>query len=182
MEIYKPESVSLTPIERPDEFIPIVEILERPATASFLRECDLLKKMRSNDIGTDSTRHIHIKKLIDIGYVTKDDNSQFQPTELGDTLVKAYTDVGLGELFNPKLHQSMVNASKSALKLMLKHMKNFLQVAMQNKDRFIKCFEILFDRRGQACAEIFLLPGIEYGSYKNKEWKVQHWLRIVHKS
>ncbi|KAJ0804511.1 putative DNA topoisomerase [Helianthus annuus] len=77
METYKPESVSLTPIERPDEFVPIVEILERPATASFLRESDLLKKMHSNDIGTDSTQHIHIKKLINIGYVTKDDNSQF---------------------------------------------------------------------------------------------------------
>ncbi|MFS7890202.1 putative DNA topoisomerase [Helianthus anomalus] len=72
--------------------------------------------MHNNDIGTDSTWHIHIKKLIDIGYVTKDGNSQFQPTELGDTLVKAYTNIGLGELFNPKLHQSTVNASKSDLK------------------------------------------------------------------
>ncbi|KAJ0461037.1 putative DNA topoisomerase [Helianthus annuus] len=54
--------------------------------------------MYNNDIETDSTRHIHIKRLIDIGYVTKDGNSQFQPTELGDTLVKAYTDVGLAVL------------------------------------------------------------------------------------
>ncbi|KAM0004151.1 putative DNA topoisomerase [Helianthus debilis subsp. tardiflorus] len=95
MEIYKPELVSLTPIEMPDEFVTIVEILERPATTSFLRESDLLKKMYNNDIGTDSTRHIHIKKLIDIGYVTKDGNTQFQPTELCDTSVNAYTDVGL---------------------------------------------------------------------------------------
>uniref|UniRef100_A0A453IUE6 DNA topoisomerase n=2 Tax=Aegilops tauschii subsp. strangulata TaxID=200361 RepID=A0A453IUE6_AEGTS len=63
-------------------------------------------------IGTDATMHEHIKKLLDRCYATKDANSRFSPTNLGEALVMGYDEMGY-ELWKPYLRAMMEADMKS---------------------------------------------------------------------
>ncbi|GMP26629.1 hypothetical protein CsSME_00002997 [Camellia sinensis var. sinensis] len=78
------------------QFIPTTLTLDSGVTRppSLLSEADLLNCMDKAGIGTDATMHDHIKKLLDRFYATKDSNTRFSPTNLGEALVMGYDDMG----------------------------------------------------------------------------------------
>ncbi|XP_047149813.1 DNA topoisomerase 3-alpha-like, partial [Vigna umbellata] len=78
------------------QFIPSTFILDSGVTRPppLLSEADLLSCMDKEGIGTDATMHDHIKKLLDRFYATKDANTRFTPTNLGEALVMGYDDMG----------------------------------------------------------------------------------------
>ena len=70
-----------------------------------LSEADLVAKMETHGIGTDSTIHEHIKKLFDREYARRE--GQFiRATDLGLSLVEAYEDMGV-DLHKPDLRSNM---------------------------------------------------------------------------
>ena len=71
-----------------------------------LSERDLIALMESFGIGTDATVADHIQKQLDRGYVHKDSNLTFWPSDLGQALVGAYRRMDLENLWLPDLRQA----------------------------------------------------------------------------
>ncbi|CAL5367886.1 unnamed protein product [Camellia sinensis] len=96
------------------QFIPTTLTLDSGVTRppSLLSEADLLNCTDKAGIGADATMHDHIKKLLDRFYATKDSNTHFSPTNLGEALVMGYDDMGY-ELWKPYLRAMMENDMKA---------------------------------------------------------------------
>ncbi|WVZ55592.1 hypothetical protein U9M48_006232 [Paspalum notatum var. saurae] len=80
-------------------------------------------------IGTDATMHDHIKKLLDRYYATKDENTRFSPTNLGEALVMGYDEMGY-ELWKPYL-RSMMEADMKSVSIGTKSKSEVLQSCLQ---------------------------------------------------
>ncbi|KAG5528708.1 hypothetical protein RHGRI_029395 [Rhododendron griersonianum] len=105
----------------------------RPPT--LLSEADLLNSMDKAGIGTDATMHDHIKKLLDRCYATKDSNTRFSPTSLGEALVMGYDDMGY-ELWKPYLRAMM----ESDMKLVSTGAKRKAEVLETCLEQMKACF------------------------------------------
>ncbi|EEC74578.1 hypothetical protein OsI_10148 [Oryza sativa Indica Group] len=80
-------------------------------------------------IGTDATMHDHIKKLLDRCYATKDANTRFSPTNLGEALVMGYDEMGY-ELWKPYL-RSMMEADMKSVSIGTKSKSEVLENCLQ---------------------------------------------------
>ncbi|ONL93989.1 DNA topoisomerase 3-alpha [Zea mays] len=80
-------------------------------------------------IGTDATMHDHIKKLLDRCYATKDENTRFSPTNLGEALVMGYDEMGY-ELWKPYL-RSMMEADMKSVSVGTKSKSEVLESCLQ---------------------------------------------------
>uniref|UniRef100_A0A0E0K969 DNA topoisomerase n=1 Tax=Oryza punctata TaxID=4537 RepID=A0A0E0K969_ORYPU len=80
-------------------------------------------------IGTDATMHDHIKKLLDRCYATKDTNTRFSPTNLGEALVMGYDEMGY-ELWKPYL-RSMMEADMKSVSIGTKSKSEVLENCLQ---------------------------------------------------
>ncbi|KAJ6918667.1 DNA topoisomerase 3-alpha isoform X2 [Populus alba x Populus x berolinensis] len=139
------------------QFIPATLTLDSGVTRPppLLSEADLLSCMDKAGIGTDATMHDHIKKLLDRFYVTKDANTRFSPTSLGEALVMGYDDMGY-ELWKPNLRSlmeydmkevSVGNKSKAeVLATCLQQMKACFLDAKVNKVKLLEAMAIFFNR------------------------------------
>ncbi|TXG74852.1 hypothetical protein ES288_1Z004400v1 [Gossypium darwinii] len=126
---------------------------------SLLSEADLLSCMDKAGIGTDATMHDHIKKLLDRFYATKDSNTRFSPTNLGEALVMGYDDMGY-ELWKPNLRSMMEfdmkevsvgNKSKDeVLATCLQQMKACFFDARLNKVKLLEAMAVFFERSNRA--------------------------------
>ncbi|KAF4360659.1 hypothetical protein F8388_011294 [Cannabis sativa] len=96
------------------QFVPTSLTLDSGVTRPppLLSEADLLSCMDKEGIGTDATMHDHIKKLLDRFYATKDANTRFSPTNLGEALVMGYDDMGY-QLWKPYLRAVMERDMKA---------------------------------------------------------------------
>ncbi|KAF6167122.1 hypothetical protein GIB67_029760 [Kingdonia uniflora] len=140
-----------------EQFTPTALTLDSGVTRPppLLSESDLLSCMDKAGIGTDATMHDHIKKLLDRFYATKDANTHFSPTNLGEALVMGYDDMGY-ELWKPYLRSQMENdmrevsvgrKSKSqVLDSCLQQMKACFLDARVNKAKLLEGMGIFFDR------------------------------------
>ncbi|EGG19640.1 DNA topoisomerase III [Cavenderia fasciculata] len=111
LEVYKYE-------KRNDKIIPTYEVGEqftptdiklesgRTVSPRPLSEPELLSAMDSNQIGTDATMAQHIQKIIERGYVIKDADQLFVPTNLGKALIVGYDSMGF-EFSKPALRASI---------------------------------------------------------------------------
>ncbi|TYI54322.1 hypothetical protein E1A91_D11G066700v1 [Gossypium mustelinum] len=125
----------------------------------LLSEADLLSCMDKAGIGTDATMHDHIKKLLDQFYATKDSNTRFSPTNLGEALVMGYDDMGY-ELWKPNLRSMMEfdmkqvsegNKSKDeVLATCLQQMKACFFDARLNKVKLLEAMAVFFERSNRA--------------------------------
>ncbi|KAK3211450.1 hypothetical protein Dsin_016156 [Dipteronia sinensis] len=139
------------------QFIPTTLTLDSGVTRPppLLSEADLLSCMDKAGIGTDATMHDHIKKLLDRFYATKDANTRFSPTNLGEALVMGYDDMGY-ELWKPNLRSTMEydmkevsigNKSKAeVLANCLQQMKACFLDARVNKVKLLEAMAIFFER------------------------------------
>ncbi|CAL5324055.1 unnamed protein product [Camellia sinensis] len=138
------------------QFIPTTLTLDSGVTRppSLLSEADLLNCMDKAGIGTDATMHDHIKKLLDRFYATKDSNTRFSPTNLGEALVMGYDDMGY-ELWKPYLRAMMENDMKAVsigtkrkaevLSTCLEQMKACFLDARLNKVKLFEAMGIFFE-------------------------------------
>ncbi|KAJ6682709.1 PROKARYOTIC DNA TOPOISOMERASE [Salix koriyanagi] len=160
LDVYRFESWgdSMIPVYvQGQQFIPTTLTLDSGVTRPppLLSEADLLSCMDKAGIGTDATMHDHIKKLLDRFYVTKDANTRFSPTNLGEALVMGYDDMGY-ELWKPNLRSlmeydmkevSMGNKSKAeVLATCLQQMKACFLDAKVNKVKLLEAMGIFFNR------------------------------------
>ncbi|XP_057550339.1 DNA topoisomerase 3-alpha isoform X1 [Amaranthus tricolor] len=146
------------------QFTPTILTLDSGVTRPppLLSEADLLSCMDKAGIGTDATMHDHIKKLLDRFYATKDANTRFSPTSLGEALVMGYDDMGY-ELWKPYLRSKMEDDMKAVslgtkrkaeiLASCLQEMKACFLDAKLNKVKLSEAMEIFFDRTNR--------PGVE---------------------
>ncbi|XP_074320919.1 DNA topoisomerase 3-alpha [Silene latifolia] len=128
----------------------------------LLSEADLLSCMDKSGIGTDATMHDHIKKLLDRCYATKDANTRFSPTNLGEALVMGYDDMGY-ELWKPYLRSKMEDDMKAVslgtkrktdvLASGLLEMKTCFLDARQSKVKLFEAMEVFFDRTNRTGME-----------------------------
>ncbi|XVF16931.1 hypothetical protein REPUB_Repub10bG0073300 [Reevesia pubescens] len=143
------------------QFIPTSLTLDTGVTRPppLLSEADLLSCMDKAGIGTDATMHDHIKKLLDRFYATKDSNTCFSPTNLGEALVLGYDDMGY-ELWKPNLRSMMEfdmkevsvgNKSKDeVLETCLQQMKACFLDARLNKVKLLEAMSVFFERSNRA--------------------------------
>ncbi|KAI8032637.1 DNA topoisomerase 3-alpha [Camellia lanceoleosa] len=146
------------------QFIPTTLTLDSGVTRppSLLSEADLLNCMDKAGIGTDATMHDHIKKLLDRFYGTKDSNTRFSPTNLGEALVMGYDDMGY-ELWKPYLRAMMENDMKAVsigtkrkaevLSTCLEQMKACFLDARLNKVKLFEAMGIFFERTCRSGAD-----------------------------
>ncbi|XP_048233865.1 DNA topoisomerase 3-alpha isoform X8 [Ricinus communis] len=139
------------------QFMPTTLTLDSGVTRPppLLSESDLLSCMDKAGIGTDATMHDHIKKLLDRFYATKDANTRFSPTNLGEALVMGYDDMGY-ELWKPNLRSmmeydmkevSMGHKSKAeVLETCLQQMKTCFLDARINKVKLLEAMAVFFER------------------------------------
>ncbi|GMH10402.1 hypothetical protein Nepgr_012243 [Nepenthes gracilis] len=139
------------------QFIPTTLTLDSGVTRPppLLSESDLLSCMDKAGIGTDATMHDHIKKLLDRFYATKDANTRFSPTNLGEALVMAYDDMGY-ELWKPFLRSMMEGDMKAVgmgtkqkgevLAACLQQMKACFLDARLNKIKLFEAMDLFFER------------------------------------
>ncbi|XP_004289288.1 PREDICTED: DNA topoisomerase 3-alpha isoform X2 [Fragaria vesca subsp. vesca] len=139
------------------QFMPTTLTLDSGVTRPppLLSEADLLGCMDKEGIGTDATMHDHIKKLLDRFYATKDANTRFSPTNLGEALVMGYDDMGY-KLWKPYLRAVMErdmkavsegNKSKAeVLETCLQQMKGCFLDARQNKVKLFEAMAVFFER------------------------------------
>jgi DNA topoisomerase-3 len=73
--------------------------------------------------------HDHIKKLLDRCYATKDANTRFSPTNLGEALVMGYDEMGY-ELWKPYL-RSMMEADMKSVSIGTKSKSEVLENCLQ---------------------------------------------------
>ncbi|CAA6667245.1 unnamed protein product [Spirodela intermedia] len=132
------------------QFLPTTLTLDSGVTRPppLLSESDLLSCMDKEGIGTDATMHDHIKKLLDRCYATKDANTRFSPTNLGEALVIGYDGMGY-ELWKPYLRSKMESDTKEVCRL-LQQMKACFLDARQNKGKLFQAMEIFFERSNRA--------------------------------
>ncbi|CAI9777537.1 unnamed protein product [Fraxinus pennsylvanica] len=124
-----------------------------------LSEADLLSCMDKAGIGTDATMHDHIKKLLDRFYATKDSNTRFSPTKLGEALVMGYDDMGY-ELWKPYLRAMMESDMKAVsmgtksktevLETCLQQMKACFVDAKSNKGKLFEAMAVFFERSNRS--------------------------------
>ncbi|KAM0870274.1 hypothetical protein ACQ4PT_040115 [Festuca glaucescens] len=116
------------------QFVPTTLTLDSGVTRPppLLAEADLLSCMDKAGIGTDATMHEHIKKLLDRCYATKDANSRFSPTNLGEALVMGYDEMGY-ELWKPYL-RSMMEADMKAVSIGTKSKSEVLEGCLQQME------------------------------------------------
>ncbi|CAH2043602.1 unnamed protein product [Thlaspi arvense] len=160
LEVYRFESWggSVIPIyEKGQQFIPTSLTLDSAVTRPppLLCEADLLTCMDKAGIGTDATMHDHIKKLLDRGYATKDANTRFSPTNLGEALVMGYDDMGY-ELWKPNLRAIMEHdmnevsvgrkTKAEVLETCLQQMKACFLDAKVKKSKLLEAMTIFFER------------------------------------
>ncbi|XP_059656323.1 DNA topoisomerase 3-alpha [Cornus florida] len=143
------------------QFIPTTLTLDSGVTRPppLLSEADLLSCMDKAGIGTDATMHDHIKKLLDRFYATKDSNTRFSPTNLGEALVMGYDDMGY-ELWKPYLRALMESDMKSVstgakrkadvLATCLQQMKACFLDARLNKVKLFEAMAIFFERSNRS--------------------------------
>ncbi|GAB2229073.1 hypothetical protein Droror1_Dr00023208 [Drosera rotundifolia] len=143
------------------QFIPTSLTLDSGVTRPppLLSEADLLSCMDKAGIGTDATMHDHIKKLLDRFYATKDANTRFSPTNLGEALVMGYDDMGY-ELWKPYLRAMIegdmkdvsmgIKAKNDVLASCLQQMKACFLDAKLNKAKLLEAMEIFFDRSNRS--------------------------------
>ncbi|KAJ0097277.1 hypothetical protein Patl1_28044 [Pistacia atlantica] len=157
------------------QFIPTTLTLDSGVTRPppLLSEADLLSCMDRAGIGTDATMHDHIKKLLDRFYATKDANTRFSPTNLGEALVMGYDDMGY-ELWKPNLRSMMENDMKEVsvgnksraevLASCLQQMKACFLDARMKKVKLLQAMAIFFERSGgdeqRASGEVVCRCGI----------------------
>ncbi|XP_050372374.1 DNA topoisomerase 3-alpha isoform X2 [Argentina anserina] len=139
------------------QFMPTTLTLDSGITRPppLLSEADLLGCMDKEGIGTDATMHDHIKKLLDRFYATKDANTRFSPTNLGEALVMGYDDMGY-KLWKPYLRALMErdmkavsegNKSKAeVLETCLQQMKACFLDARLNKVKLLEAMAVFFER------------------------------------
>ncbi|CAL4912722.1 unnamed protein product [Urochloa decumbens] len=113
------------------QFVPTTLTLDSGVTRPppLLAEADLLSCMDKAGIGTDATMHDHIKKLLDRCYATKDENTRFSPTNLGEALVMGYDEMGY-ELWKPYL-RSMMEADMKSVSIGTKSKSEVLESCLQ---------------------------------------------------
>ncbi|XP_010546323.1 PREDICTED: DNA topoisomerase 3-alpha isoform X2 [Tarenaya hassleriana] len=160
LDVYRFESWGGSVIpkyERGQQFIPTTLTLDSAVTRPppLLSEADLLSCMDKAGIGTDATMHDHIKKLLDRGYATKDTNTRFCPTNLGEALVMGYDDMGY-ELWKPNLRAIMEHdmnevsvgqkTKAEVLETCLQQMKACFLDARVKKTKLLEAMGIFFDR------------------------------------
>ncbi|KAG7607197.1 DNA topoisomerase 3-alpha [Arabidopsis thaliana] len=160
LEVYRFESWggSVIPVyEKGQQFIPTTLTLDAAVTRPppLLCEADLLSCMDKAGIGTDATMHDHIKKLLDRGYATKDANTRFSPTNLGEALVMGYDDMGY-ELWKPNLRALMEHdmnevsvgrkTKAEVLETCLQQMKACFLDARVKKSKLLEAMTIFFER------------------------------------
>ncbi|KAL2941854.1 DNA topoisomerase 3-alpha [Bienertia sinuspersici] len=146
------------------QFTPTTLTLDSGVTRPppLLSEADLLSCMDKAGIGTDATMHDHIKKLLDRFYATKDANTRFSPTNLGEALVMGYDDMGY-ELWKPYLRSKMEDDMKAVslgtkrkieiLASCLQEMKACFSDAKLNKVKLFEAMEVFFDRTNRSGVE-----------------------------
>uniref|UniRef100_A0A7N0U0N6 DNA topoisomerase n=1 Tax=Kalanchoe fedtschenkoi TaxID=63787 RepID=A0A7N0U0N6_KALFE len=164
LDVYRFESWGGSLLPRYDvgqQFIPTALTLDSGVTRppALLSEADLLSCMDKAGIGTDATMHDHIKKLLDRFYATKDANTRFSPTHLGEALVLGYDDMGY-ELWKPYLRAAMESDMKAvsvgtkrkneALTACLEQMKACFLDARLNKVKLLQAMEAFFERNNRA--------------------------------
>ncbi|XP_028766082.1 DNA topoisomerase 3-alpha isoform X2 [Neltuma alba] len=142
-------------------FIPTTLTLDSGVTRPppLLSEADLLSCMDKEGIGTDATMHDHIKKLLDRFYATKDANTRFTPTNLGEALVMGYDDMGY-KLWKPYLRAVMERDMKEVsegnktkaevLASSLQQMKACFLDARLNKVKLLEAMAIFFERSNRS--------------------------------
>ncbi|CAL9188554.1 DNA topoisomerase 3-alpha-like isoform X2 [Musa acuminata AAA Group] len=139
------------------QFIPTSLTLDSGVTRPppLLSEADLLSCMDKAGIGTDATMHDHIKKLLDRCYATKDSNTRFSPTNLGEALVMGYDEMGY-ELWKPYLRAMMecdmkavsigTKRKSEVLESCLQQMKACFLDARRNKVKLLEAMGLFFER------------------------------------
>lgn len=145
----------------PLQFTPTTLTLDSGVTRPppLLSEADLLSCMDKAGIGTDATMHDHIKKLLDRFYATKDANTHFSPTKLGEALVMGYDEMGY-ELWKPNLRSLMEGDMKAVsigtkrkaqvLNDCLQQMKACFLDAKLKKRKLFEAMEVFFERSGSS--------------------------------
>ncbi|KAI4317075.1 hypothetical protein L6164_024985 [Bauhinia variegata] len=143
------------------QFIPTSLTLDSGVTRPppLLSEADLLTCMDKEGIGTDATMHDHIKKLLDRFYATKDANTRFTPTNLGEALVLGYDDMGY-KLWKPYLRavmerdmKAVSDGTKSKVEVLatsLQQMKACFLDARLNKVKLLEAMAIFFERSNRS--------------------------------
>lgn len=143
------------------QFIPTALTLDSGVTRPppLLSEADLLSCMDKEGIGTDATMHDHIKKLLDRFYATKDSNTRFSPTNLGEALVMGYDDMGY-KLWKPYLRAVMERDMKSVsegnkskaevLETSLQQMNACFLDARLNKVKLFEAMAVFFERSNRS--------------------------------
>ncbi|WOK95806.1 DNA topoisomerase 3-alpha isoform X2 [Canna indica] len=145
------------------QFIPTSLTLDSGVTRPppLLSEADLLSCMDKAGIGTDATMHDHIKKLLDRCYVTKDSNTRFSPTSLGEALVMGYDEMGY-QLWKPYL-RAMMECDMKAVSIGTKRKSEVLQSCLHqmktcfvdtrlNKVKLLEAMELFFERSARGAA------------------------------
>ncbi|OVA03617.1 DNA topoisomerase [Macleaya cordata] len=146
------------------QFTPTTLTLDSGVTRPppLLSEADLLTCMDKAGIGTDATMHDHIKKLLDRFYATKDANTRFSPTNLGEALVMGYDDMGY-KLWKPYL-RSMMECDMKAVSLGTKRKSEVLETCLQQmkacfldarlqKVKLLEAMAIFFDRSNRSSGD-----------------------------
>ncbi|XP_035551186.1 DNA topoisomerase 3-alpha-like isoform X2 [Juglans regia] len=146
------------------QFMPTSLTLDSGVTRPppLLSEADLLSCMDKEGIGTDATMHDHIKKLLDRFYATKDSNTRFSPTNLGEALVMGYDDMGY-KLWKPYLRAVMERDMKAVsegtkskaevLSTSLQQMKACFLDARLNKVKLFEAMGIFFERSNRSSGD-----------------------------
>ncbi|KAJ7948091.1 DNA topoisomerase [Quillaja saponaria] len=164
LDVYRFESWGgsmIPPYVVGQQFIPTALTLDSGVTRPppLLSEADLLSCMDKEGIGTDATMHDHIKKLLDRFYATKDTNMRFTPTNLGESLVMGYDDMGY-KLWKPYLRAVMERDMKAVsegakskaevLASSLQQMKACFLDARLNKVKLFEAMEVFFERSNRS--------------------------------
>ncbi|EFJ13984.1 hypothetical protein SELMODRAFT_121488 [Selaginella moellendorffii] len=151
LEVYRYENWAASTLPNFDlgqQFIPTRLTLDagRTQPPPLLSEADLIALMDKEGIGTDATMHDHIKKLLDRRYATKDAQTRFCPTNLGEALVMGYDTMGY-ELWKPHL-RSIMERDMKAVGDGIKVKENVLETCLQQMktcflDVGFKAFQLL---------------------------------------
>lgn len=160
LEIYRYESwggSTIPTFMTRQQFVPTRLTLDASITRPppLLSEADLLSCMDKAGIGTDATMHDHIKKLLDRCYATKDANTRFCPTNLGEAIVMGYDAMGY-ELWKPYL-RAMMECDMKAVSIGSKSKAEVLETCLQqmkacfldtksNKEKLFEAMELFFER------------------------------------
>ncbi|CAL1379749.1 unnamed protein product [Linum trigynum] len=167
LDVYRFESWGnsmLPTYDQGQQFIPTTLTLDSGITRPppLLSEADLLGCMDKAGIGTDATMHDHIKKLLDRFYVTKDANTRFSPTNLGEALVMGYDEMGY-ELWKPNLRSMMEYDMKEVsvghkskadvLATSLQQMKACFIDAKLNRTKLLEAMDVFFERTDRSASD-----------------------------